>query len=169
MKTLVHHARHTLPPKKKSVRPAADHERSNMLERKRKRAIKKYAADFMRMVKEDAHGALDGAKMPCIHCKHVIPVLFQETGEIFALPDNAKSKRTIIQAARKNPGLISFIAGGTYNDGADIEIFGYTAKKPVKLREAVRHEMLHSMLNQCGYPSGDDDELFIKMTLIYDA
>ena len=140
-----------------------------MLEKKRKRAIKKYAAGFMRMVKEDARGALDGAKMPRIHYKKAIPVMIQGTGEIYALPNDAKSKRSIIQAAKKQPGQIVFIAGGTYNDGADIEIFGYTAKKPAKLREAIRHEMLHAMLNQCGYPCKDDDELFIKMTLVYNA
>lgn len=32
METLVHHARYTLPPKKKSIRPAADHERGVIIE-----------------------------------------------------------------------------------------------------------------------------------------
>lgn len=61
------------------------------------------------------------------------------------------------------------VDGWTDETGHFIEIYGSTRQSPAGLRRTIRHEMLHAILKQNGLPSGDSDDLFLVLTIHYNA
>ncbi len=127
-----------------------------MLYNKRCRSLKKYMRDFCDMVKGEFSEHItvkDYPKIKFYRDEFCIPAEW--------VPEEA---REIIQ--KTNEGRL--IVDGHYENGV-IEIYGITKRKPEELRRAARHECLHFLLEKSGLPFGDDEEVFLRFAIVYNA
>lgn len=124
-----------------------------MLYKKRRQNLKKYAREFINMVRQD---------FPKIPITSDTPTLKFYRFSV-CVPASTPGLEYAEKTAEGKP-----IINGQYYNGI-IEIYGITERKPAELRETVRHECIHFLLDKSGLPYKDTDELFMLLAIFYNA
>lgn len=125
--------------------------------RKRTQKLKRYARAFCDQIRKDYPRIdralqLKGIKRPVVRCYRF----------------GVSTKGTFKNAVYTAEGHM--LINGYYNEtNKEIEIFHVTKEKPEELRCTVRHECIHFILESCGLPFRDWDDLFLVLALKYDA
>ncbi len=124
-----------------------------MLYKKRCLKLKKYADQFCDTVRRDFPQLKTAtANYPTVNC-------FRHPGTV---PGNdARAKM-----AERTPDGRALI-GGHYNNGI-IDIYGITGNLE-ELKTTVRHECIHWLLDNKGYPYDDSEPLFLLFAIRYNA
>ena len=122
-----------------------------MLYKKRCLKLKKYADQFCDTVGRD-FPRLKAGNYPTVNC--------------FRHPGTVPGNDARVKMAERTPDGRALI-GGHYNNGI-IDIYGITGNLE-ELKTTVRHECLHWLLDNKGYPYDDSDAIFLLLAILYDA
>lgn len=131
-----------------------------MKTKKRIQKCKRYAKEFCDYVREDLI-AKDSRMKYLITLQNPVVKCFVSKACIDS--DN------IPPGAELAPNGKPIIDGEYVAEESAIYIYDVFECDPEELRRTIRHECIHFLLDQSGFPSNDTDEMFLCLATIYDA
>ena len=124
-----------------------------MLYKKRCRKLKKYAREFCDTVRRDF------SRLPLT--KDYPAIIFYR--QLTCAPAETPGLEIAERTGDGRPIIDGYYSGGV------VEVYGVTKREPAELREIMRHECLHFLLEKSGLPYKDDDDIFLLLAIKYSA